>query len=222
MKKLKICGTANVEDARLTGMLGVDYCGILVDVGFSERTLSLEKAREVAEASGTENVILLCNPDMELVERVAAEIRPVAIQLLCEESPVFLADVKARVVCEIWKTVHLPVQGDQAGPEAYVDAGVDALLIDAVDTSEGFTRFGGTGKVADWHVAAEVVQKVGVPVFLAGGIRPDNIADAIASVRPEGIDLCSGVEAEKGKKDPEKMRLLVENFNKAVKDLEGV
>jgi phosphoribosylanthranilate isomerase len=222
MKKLKICGTANVEDARLTGAMGADYCGILVDVGFSERTLSLEKAREVAEASGTENVILLCNPDIELVENVAAEIQPFAIQLLCEESPEFLADVKTRVTCQVWKTLHLPVHGGQKTPEAYVEAGADALLIDAVDTSEGFTRFGGTGKVADWQAAAKVKRQVGVPVFLAGGIRPDNVADAICTVRPDGIDLCSGVEAAKGKKDPEKMRLLIENFNRAIASTEGV
>jgi len=219
---LKICGTANVEDAHLIGRLGADYCGILVDVPFSERTLSLEDAKKVAEASGVANVILLCNPQMALVEDVVREIKPFAIQLLGEETPGFLEDVKRRVTCEVWKTVHLGVLEGQASPEAYVQSGADALLIDAADTSEGFTRFGGTGKVADWEAAVKMKKAVDVPVFLAGGIGPENVADAMSKVKPDGIDLCSGVEQKKGKKDPEKMRLLVENFRAAVATLEDV
>jgi phosphoribosylanthranilate isomerase len=112
----------------------------------------------------------------------------------------------------------LPVIEEQATPEAYVAAGVDALLVDAVDTSEGFMRMGGTGKVADWQAAAKVVRSVDVPVFLAGGIGPDNIVAGLQAVRPDGVDLCSGVEAEKGKKDAEKVRALIENFRAGVSE----
>ena len=91
---LKICGTTNVRDAELIGKSGADYCGILVELDFSERSLSLEEAGKVALASGIPNVILLCDPEMELVEQVITEINPYAIQFQCRETPEFIKDVK--------------------------------------------------------------------------------------------------------------------------------
>ena len=211
--QLKICGVTNAADARLVAAAGADFCGILVNVAFSERSLSLERARDVAQASGLRNVVLLCNPTAEEAEKVVAAIQPYAVQLLCQESPEFVSLLKARLECPIWKAVHAPVLAGEPSPDAYIQAGVDALLVDNVDTSEGLTRFGGTGKLADWALAAEIVQASPVPVFLAGGINADNIARAIANVHPWGIDLCSGVEASIGKKDPEKLRALAENFH---------
>ena len=191
------------------GESGADYCGILIDVEFSERSLSLDDARKVAAASGTRNVVLLCNPDVAFAEDVAREIHPYAIQLLCQESPALLAEVKTRLTCEVWKSIHLPAVKGQASVEAYVDAGADVLLVDTADTSEGFLRMGGTGKVADWDAAARVIAAVSVPVFLAGGISPDNVSLAIETLHPQGIDLCSGVEASRGRKDAEKIGALV-------------
>lgn len=217
---LKICGTTNSRDADLIGKSGADYCGILVEVSFSERSLTLPQARQAALASGIPNVILLCDPEMELIERVIAEINPYAIQLLCREAPEFLKEVKSRFRSRIWKTVHLPILAGQASPQEYAEAGADALLVDSVDTSEGFQRMGGTGKLVDWKAAEELVRTAGLPVILAGGINPANVARAVDQVRPYGIDLCSGVEASKGRKDPEKINKLVKNFKTAVEKLE--
>jgi len=216
--KLKICGITNREDARLVSSSGADYLGILVDVSFSERSLTLEEAREVALASEIPVVILLCNPEAGTVLAVAREIEPYAIQLLCHEAPGLIKEVKRRIGCQVWKTIHLPagssvlVKPIDKVVRDYVDAGADALLVDSADRSEGFLRMGGTGKVTDWQAAATVVRESKVPVFLAGGIDPGNVQQAVPAVRPYGIDLCSGVEAVKGKKDPEKVRALVENL----------
>lgn len=219
--RLKICGVTNVEDARLIGDSGADYCGVLVDVGFSERSLSLERAREVASAAGTQVVVLLCDPTLEAALEVVSQIKPYALQLLCRESPEFLRTLKSRVSCQVWKTIHLPVAAGQASAMEYVEAGADILLVDSVDTSEGFARMGGTGKVADWSAVAGLVEKVSVPVFLAGGIGPHNVENALIQMRPYGVDLCSGVEAFKGKKDPEKVRSLIKNFKAAQAKIEG-
>jgi phosphoribosylanthranilate isomerase len=204
------------------GESGTDYCGILIDVGFSERSLTLGDARVVAAASGIRNVVLLCNPDVAFAEDVAREIQPYAIQLLCQESPALLAEVKSRLTCGVWKSIHLPAVEGQASVEAYVDAGADALLVDTADTSEGFLRMGGTGKVADWDAVARVIAAVSVPVFLAGGISPDNVGRAIETLHPHGIDLCSGVEASRGRKDAEKIRALVRSVHATTQRIEGV
>ena len=102
-----------------------------------------------------------------------------------------------------------------------MNAGADTLLVDSVDTSEGFTRMGGTGKVADWNAVAELIEKVSVPVFLAGGIGPENVESALIKVQPYGVDLCSGVEASKGIKDSEKVRSLIKNFMAAQVKIKG-
>ena len=214
MTVLKLCGTTNASDALLGSR--ADFCGILVDVDWSERSLSLEEARAVAGASGVKNVILLCNPSAAFAAEVACTLHPHALQLLCHESPELVSELKSSLSCEIWKTVHLPIVAGQATPEEYVDAGADALLVDSVDASGGIVRLGGTGKVGDWPAVAALKEKLEIPIFLAGGIDPDNIADAVRIVQPYGIDLCSGVEIRRGKRDPGKVNLLLRRFQEAV------
>ena len=214
MTVLKLCGTTRAIDARMAG--GADFCGILVGVEWSERSLTLEEAVEVAQASEVRNVILLCNPSAEFAVEVVEGLRPHALQLLCQEPPGLVSELKGILDCEIWKTVHLPAVGGQATPEEYAYAGADALLVDSVDASEGFQRLGGTGKLGDWAAATELKERIDVPLFLAGGIGPDNVVDAVRTVRPDGIDLCSGVEAQRGIRDRRKVDLLLRRFRNAV------
>ena len=217
--RLKICGVTNADDARLASASGADYCGVLVNVEFSERTLTLETAKKVAQAASIPVVILLCDPDMSLVEDVAREIRPHALQLLGRETPEFVKELKSRGSCQVWKTVHLSGIEGQAPPEAFVEAGADVLLVDSADAGDGKLRLGGTGKVGDWSAAADLVKRIPIPVFLAGGMGPDNVEAGLLAVRPFGIDLCSGVEKYRGKKDPEKVKALLAHFNAAVEKM---
>ena len=218
MTVLKLCGTTSAGDARMAR--GADYCGILVGVEWSERSLMLEEAVAVAQASEALNVILLCNPGADFAVEVVERLRPHALQLLCQEPPALLSELKEVLNCEIWKTVHLPGVEGQATPEEYACAGADALLVDSVDASEGFQRLGGTGKLGDWAAAIELKDRIDVPLFLAGGIGPDNIVDAVRSVRPDGIDLCSGVEAQRGIRDRRKVDLLLRRFRDAVEQFD--
>lgn len=215
MTLLKLCGTTNTEDAQLAGRAGADFSGIVVDVAWSERSLTLEQALPVALASGVRNVILLCNPSAAFASLVAETLQPYALQLHCHESPTLVAELKESLTCAVWKTVHLPNLGGQAPPQAYETAGADALLVDSVDTSEGFARLGGTGKVGDWEAVAELKQQVAIPLFLAGGIGPDNITEAMRAVQPDGIDLCSGVESARGQRDPAKVKRLMQMFRRS-------
>ncbi len=88
----------------------------------------------------------------------------------------------------------------------YAAADADALVLD----SRTADRLGGTGQTHDWSVSARIVAAVSpVPVYLAGGLRPENVGEAIARVRPAGVDVNSGVEDAKGRKDMAKMRAFV-------------
>lgn len=82
---------------------------------------------------------------------------------------------------------------------------VDALLLDSGNPQAQIKTLGGTGRTHDWSVSAEIVRAVSRPVFLAGGLRASNVASAIATVRPFGIDVCSGVRSA-GRIDPDKVR----------------
>jgi phosphoribosylanthranilate isomerase len=220
--KIKICGTTNVKDAQMAANAGADYSGIVVEVPFSERSVTIAQAAEICRRTPIPTVILTFNRPTAWVQQVVAQIQPFAVQLLGQETPDEAAKLKASLSCEIWKSLFLPANDDKVDARnlltqmrAYIDAGVDALLFDAVDHSGGKIRFGGTGKTSDWEIARQLIQACAVPAFLSGGIRPENVKSAIERVRPYGIDLCSGVEAAKGIRDPEKLKRLMEQVRMA-------
>ena len=220
---VKICGITSIHDARLAADAGADYVGVLVDVAVSERTRSTTQAVEIASASPIPTVLLLYNRPTSDIQAVVSQAHPFAVQLLGQESPQQVEELKSTVSCQLWKSVYLPagkpenvdMPAVRTEMRAYRDAGADFLLFDSVDMSLEKPRYGGTGKTCDWNVAAELITDSPLPVFFAGGIRPENVKAAIQTIRPHGIDLCSGVEASKGIKDPSKLKRLMEQIEQA-------
>ena len=237
--KVKICGTTSVDDALMVAEAGADYSGIAVEIPHSERAVSVEKAAAIVRATPIPSVALFASLSgyfvnhfidmpIEFIESAVDAIKPFAVQLLGHESPEFVAKLKKRLPCQVWKSICLPVKEPALSEakrqarvcfndiktqmDSFVSAGADALLLDTVDVSGDKLRFGGTGKVSDWNIASELVKGFKTPVFLAGGINPDNVKEAIQTVRPYGIDLCSGVESMKGKRDREKLNRLMRNL----------
>lgn len=219
--KVKICGTTSILDACLAADAGADYLGVLVDVASSERSLSTSQAAEIASASPIPTVLLLYNRTTANIKDAVSRIEPYALQLLGQETPQQVEELKNTVTCQIWKSVYLPAGSPdnvdmiavRKQMQAYRDAGADFLLFDSVDISVDPPRYGGTGKTCDWDVAGELITDSPLPVFFAGGIRPDNVRTAIETIGPYGIDLCSGVEASKGIKDKNKLERLMEQVN---------
>ena len=220
---VKICGITSIHDARLAADAGADYAGVLVDVAVSERTRTAAQAVEIASQSPIPTVLLLYNRTTSDIQRVVSQVQPFAVQLLGQESPQQVETLKNTVTCQFWKSVYLPagspenvdIPAVRTEMQAYQDAGADFLLFDSVDMSGEKPRYGGTGKTCDWNVAAELIAESPLPVFFAGGIRPENVKAAIETIRPHGIDLCSGVEASKGIKDPRKLEKLMEQVAQA-------
>ena len=221
--KVKICGTTSIHDACLAADAGADYSGILVDVVSSERSLTTAQAVEIANDSPIPSVLLLYNRTTSDIQEAVSQIQPFAVQLLGQETPQQVEKLKRIVTCQLWKSVYLPAGSPEnvdksavrEQMQAYSEAGADYLLFDSVDISVDPPRFGGTGKTCDWQVAAELIAESPLPVFFAGGIRPENVKDAIEMMTPYGIDLCSGVEATKGVKDQQKLEQLMEQVGLA-------
>ena len=221
---VKICGITSIHDARLAADAGANYIGVLVDVAVSERTRSATQAAEIASGSPIPTVILLYNRSTADIQEIVSQVQPFAVQLLGQESPQQVEELKRDGTCEFWKSVYLPagspenvdIPAVRQEMQAYTDAGADFLLFDSVDMSLEKPRYGGTGKTCDWNVAAGLIAKSPLPVFFAGGIRPENVKAAIETIRPHGIDLCSGVEASKGIKDPSKLERLMEQVEQGM------
>jgi len=225
--KAKICGTTNLEDVRLSADESADFFGVVVEVDFSSRSLTVDDARPLFAEPPIPGVALVFKMQEERIATMIQALNPFAVQFLDPADTSMLKRMKrAYPSVEMWQSIHLP----QAGQEAdigqvkktvmdYVDAGVDSLLFDTVAVSQGKTKFGGTGKTSDWSVVKGLIDTIQspVPVWLAGGINPDNVGDALDSLDPYGIDLCSGVEAGPGKKDPQKVKALMSTIRQRSK-----
>jgi len=218
--KVKVCGTTSIRDAQMAVDAGADYLGVLVDVPGSERSLSLNEALAIAESCQIPVAILLSGKSVEEIISIAQTIRPFAVHLLSEMSRREIQELKERLDCQVWLAVYLPDETQAAADvdsvkeqmRIYEQAGADLIIIDTMSlTADGTPgRHGGTGKIGDWDAAKELVKSVQVPVFLAGGINPDNVREAILKVDPYGVDLASGVEESKCRRDPEKVKRLMQ------------
>lgn len=199
MTQVKICGITREEDALACAALGADFIGF-VFVPSSPRFITPGAAAKIARsldpASRPKLVGVFRDAPFETVSRVAAGVPLDFVQLHGDESEDDFATLRVPAI----KAVRV---GDTM-PETETFASAQWLLFDALDERRG----GGTGRRFDWSLLAQY--KRARPFFLAGGITPDNAATAISAVRPQGLDLSSGVESAPGIKDAEKLRLLFE------------
>ena len=197
---------------------GADFIGVIVGIDVSPRQLTIEQARPVCEQSSLPVVALFLNRDETQIRETVSVLQPYAVQLQGQEPPELVRRLSRNMPCEVWKAVHLPPINEKQTDfteqlhyaESMAAAGASVLLIDTLVKSGGKKhRYGGTGRVNDWTLGRKLVETLDIPVFLAGGIRPGNVREAIDTVHPYGIDLASGVESETGRKDPEKVRQLM-------------
>jgi phosphoribosylanthranilate isomerase len=190
---VKICGVTRVDDALAAVEAGANAIG-LVFWPDSPRFIDPYRARAVAAALPpfVTTVGLFVDQPIAYVNGVASLVRLGAVQLHGDETPEFAAAVAAPVIRA------LPVHLADAWPIE------TTLLLDAHDP----VKRGGTGRTIDWPAAADVASRR--RVLLAGGLTPDNVAEAIARVRPFGVDVSSGVERAPGIKDHQRIRALFE------------
>lgn len=218
--KVKLCGTASVADAQMAAEAGADYFGAVVEVDFSPRCLSIDQARELFRSPPIPAVALVFEMAEERLAYLVRQLAPFAVQFLSQDGPGVVSRLKQEFPdLEVWQSIHLPAEGNAVAAEQtqtvvreYLDAGVDVILFDTVAVLNGVQRFGGTGMTSDWSVVRHLMDAIDVPVpvYLAGGINPENAREALLAVQPDGLDLCSGVESEPGVRSPEKVHALMQ------------
>ncbi len=197
---VKICGITNEDDALLAVALGADAVGFVFAP--SRRQVAVDRVRDIVRRLPPEILTVGVFRD-ELPERVVEVIGRTglaAAQLHGHESP----EVTRRVRSAVPLVIKAFVAGS-AEIERFDDYGADALLLDAAEP--------GSGRVFDWSLAD--ARSTGRRVLLAGGLDARNVADAIAAVRPWGVDVASGVESAPGVKDPVRLRRFIARARRA-------
>lgn len=205
MTFIKICGITNIDDARAAVAAGADALGFNF-YNLSPRYIAPSAARDIVEQlpSSILTVGVFVNEDSpQSVKNVASEAGVTAFQLHGDESPAYCRELADRYVI---KTLTVSGDFDIQMVQDYARVrDVNAIMLDTKDNS----LRGGTGRVFDWSVAIEV-NKVVPKLFLAGGLSPENISEAIELVRPYAVDACSALEVIPGIKNHERMRAFVE------------
>lgn len=209
MTIVKICGTTNLEDARVAAEAGADLLGFIL-YPKSPRYVAPETIAAImagvraAIPTPPRGVGVFVNASPAEVLAVLAQTSLDLVQLHGDETAEALAALQGRGFKAVRPT---GLEDALTLAHAYATLGVNAgpdLLIDAYDAH----AYGGTGQRADWAAAAVVAQRV-PHLLLAGGLTPENVAAAVAAVKPWGVDVASGVELAPGRKDHAKVRAFV-------------
>lgn len=203
--QLKICCIAGVAEARMAVAAGASAVGLVARMPSGPGPIPEELIAEIAAAVPPPIATFLLTSHVEAEAIVAqhARCRTNTIQLTDALAIDGYARLRAALPgVKLVQVIH--VIGQESVAEAVAVAPhVDALLLDSGNPRLKIKELGGTGRVHDWAISRAIVATVSVPVFLAGGLRADNVAEAVRSVRPYGIDVCSGVRTD-GRLDADK------------------
>lgn len=204
--RVKICGLTRSQDVSAAVMAGASYVG-LVFFEKSPRHLSIDAAASLAGEVplGLAKVALTVNADDAMLDAMLAKVPVDILQLHGSESPDRVADIRARTGLPVMKAVGVASAADLPALDAYASV-ADMLLVDA-KPPKGATLPGGNGLAFDWQLIAG--RRWAVPWMLAGGLTPDNVAEAVRLTGARQVDVSSGVESAPGTKDAEKMAAFV-------------
>jgi phosphoribosylanthranilate isomerase len=205
--RVKICGITNLEDAHAAVDLGAWAIGMIFHDG-SPRRCELEEAAAIATAlrRKVELVGVFVNAPLDEVMGALESVPLTIVQLHGEEGPSYTEEARRRTGLKLMKAARVR---DGAAARALSAYRTDFHLMD----SHVPGTWGGSGQRFDWKLAAEHPHTP--PLVLSGGLDPGNVAEAIEVARPFAVDVASGVEAEPGRKDPEKLRRFFESVDRA-------
>jgi phosphoribosylanthranilate isomerase len=202
--RIKICCIASIEEAWLAIRHGASAIGLVSAMPSGPGPIDEATIAQVARAvpPGVATFLLTALTDAEAIVEQHRRCATTTIQLVDEVAPGTHATLR-RALPGIGIVQVIHVTGEDAVDAACALApDVDALLLDSGNPSLAIKELGGTGRAHDWRISRRIVERCGKPVYLAGGLRPGNVAEAVATAQPFGLDLCSGVRTA-GRLDPD-------------------
>ena len=193
--RLKVCCISSVDEARLAIAAGADALGLVSSMPSGPGVISEDLIAEIAAYAPPTiaSFLLTCLTNADDVAEQHSRCRTSAVQLVDTLSFGELRRLRSLLPgTKIVQVVH--VQGPDCVQDAIATAPwVDALLLDSGNQSAPTKELGGTGRAHDWQLSAQITATVPKPVFLAGGLNAHNVGAALSTVRPFGVDVCSGV-----------------------------
>jgi phosphoribosylanthranilate isomerase len=205
--RVKLCGTTSDADRDAAVVAGGDAVGAITEVAV-ETPREVTPERATALLAGVPpfvtGVLVTMPESVTAAQSLVDRVDPDALQVHDPDRLGGPAEA-ATLAKSLSIPLLLGVDGDDPATARDYDGVGDALLLDAVDAHGG----GGTGHTIDWERTRSVVSDLDSPVVLAGGLTPENVAEAVATVRPFAVDVASGVEREPGRKDHDAMRRFV-------------
>lgn len=207
--RLKVCCIASVDEARLAVSLGADALGLVSAMPSGPGPIADALIAEIAVAvpPPIATFLLTARTDAAGIAEQVRATRVSTVQLVDAVAPDALAELRAMLpATRLVQVIHVLDAGSVAEALAVAPL-VDALLLDSGNPRLAVKELGGTGRVHDWALSRAIVARSPVPVFLAGGLRAENVGDAVRRVRPYGLDVCSGVRTD-GRLDADRLRAL--------------
>ncbi|MBD3166347.1 phosphoribosylanthranilate isomerase [bacterium] len=195
---VKICCIQNLAEAQLAVRYGADLLGLVGRMPSGPGMIGEDTAAQIAAWTppGVTAVLLTMETQADVIIEQQKRTGVGALQLVDHVEPEQHRQVREALPgIDLIQVIHV------TGPEVVADAvdaaeTSDAILLDSGTPDAEIKVLGGTGKAHDWKVSREIVQRVGKPVFLAGGLNAGNVREAYESVRPFGVDICSGIRTE--------------------------
>ena len=214
--RVKICCIASLEEARLAIALGADALGFVSEMPSGPGVIPEARIAAIAAAMPPAVASFLLTSRRRGGDIVAQQRRcgTNTVQLCDRLEPGSQTELRAALPgVTIVQVVHVTGEGsiEEAGAAA---PHVHGILLDSGNPSPPVRELGGTGRTHDWEISRRIRDQVGVPVFLAGGLRPDNVAEAIRAVQPFAVDVCSGVRTH-GALDESKLAAFVQSVWRA-------
>jgi phosphoribosylanthranilate isomerase len=214
--RVKICCIASIQEAVLAIEAGASAVGLVSAMpsgpGPIDEDLIAEIAVTIPPAIGS--FLLTCKEDVAAIIDQQKRLRVNTIQICDRLSSGAHEELRAALPgISLVQVIH--VTGPEAVEEAIgVAPNVDAILLDSGNQSLQVKELGGTGRTHDWNLSKQIRELVDVPLFLAGGLKPENVAGAIRAVRPFGVDVCSGLRTN-GNLDRKKLEQFMNAVNGA-------
>ena len=205
---VKICGITTPEDALVAQELGADYLGMILSQGFS-RSILPDEAVDIGLVAETPLVAVLVDESLDEAQRIAELSGASVIQLHGEENVEYVEELRRRGMWTIWKAVRVRDPEDVTRAVEGLGTSVDGLLLDGWHPD----RPGGSGVTFSWEGVRVMRDQIpsALKVIVAGGLTPGNVADAVRVLRPDVVDVVSGVELNIRRKDPELIGAFVRN-----------
>ena len=208
---VKICANTSLEDTQLAADAGADAVGFVFAESVRQVTPAQVRAITPKLPSQIEKYGVFVDAGFEEIARIVDECGLTGVQLHAANDPALPSRLREHFSkpLRILKVIHYGGDLETQVRGAQSDPAIDAVLVD----SRTATLVGGTGRKFDWEAASGSLRSAGshLRIVVAGGLNPDNVADAIRALRPWGVDVVTGVEAAPGRRDPSKLKAFVEN-----------